>query len=127
LNSGEEQVYQTTIWGKNRPYFNIKKIEPLEMEFDGKKYNYYASNSFLLIDVDWIFRSHSVLLHYSLEGSCFVSKYLGKTNIQNIRMQVLNPCYHQCLQCGIIYECKNDFCVKPFQYGKCVICFPDNI
>jgi hypothetical protein len=33
-------------------------------------------------------------------------------------MQVLNPCYHQCLQCGIIFECKNNYCAKPFQHGR---------
>jgi len=44
-----------------------------------------------------------------------------------IRVQVLNPCYHQCHLCGIIYECKNNYCAKPFQNGKCRICIPSDV
>ncbi len=35
-------------------------------------------------------------------------------------------CYHQCIQCGIIFGCKlvrsGNTCDKPFHHGRCDIC-----
>ena len=42
--------------------------------------------------------------------------------------QKLQTCYHQCMQCGVLYDCKkkgnsNTKCMQPFYNGaKCSVC-----
>jgi len=34
----------------------------------------------------------------------------------------IQQCYHQCISCGISYECERRWCARPFSCGKCSIC-----
>jgi len=34
----------------------------------------------------------------------------------------IQQCYHQCIRCGILYECERRWCARPFACGKCSIC-----
>src|SRR6266571_4205570 len=29
---------------------------------------------------------------------------------------------HQCIRCGLLYNCGEQICTKPFQHGRCPLC-----
>jgi len=33
-----------------------------------------------------------------------------------------NSCRHQCITCGVLYECKRDGCRMDFQHERCSMC-----
>lgn len=74
-----------------------------------------------------LFLIPTVSVIFSRSEYCYLKmtyKYYIHDSLYTYGMQVLIRCYHQCCQCGVIYECKNNYCAKPFQHGKCTLCYP---